>query len=335
LKDVESAAEVIKISENIMECLSPLIQVQDHSLHLTTSIGIAMFPNDGEDLYTLLKNADIALYQAKDSGRNRFQFYNHIMNLHSYAKLSLENDLRLATKRDEIVYYYQPIVDKDKKIIGTEALMRWNHPKLGLLQPGEFIGLAEETGIITQIGKAGNKKVWKEYQGWKKKFDFCCKVSINISTRQFAEHNFVPEIEKLLSELKLSPEDIELEITESIAMNNTERTYSKLKELKKLGIGISIDDFGTGYSSLSYLKNFPINRLKIDQSFVRHCMTNKQDRSIIKAIIAMGHSLGVEVIAEGIETEDQFKYLITEGCDGFQGYLFDKPIPSKEFLKWL
>lgn len=334
LHDISTIDEVIKTSENILKSFVPTMHIPNHVLHLSASIGIAVYPEDGMDIYNLLKNADTALYRAKDSGRNRFQFYDVSMNLHSYARLALENDLRLAINNDEIIFHYQPIVDKNKKLIGTEALTRWNHPTHGLLQPGEFINLAEEVGLIGMLGHEGNKKVWRQFKTWKDEHGLCCRISMNISSKHFEDKNFIYDLKATLNEFGLSADDIELEITESIAMNYTDITNNKLNELKEMGISISIDDFGTGYSSLSYLKAFPINRLKIDKSFIRHCINNVQDQSIIKAIIAVGHSLGFEVIAEGIETAEQFDFLIEQGCDGFQGYLFDKPLHPSEYTKW-
>lgn len=335
LNDVSSIDEIIKVSECILDAFGPSMHIPNQKLHLSASIGIAVYPEDGVDIHDLLKNADTALYRAKDAGRNRFQFYDVSMNLHSYARLALENDLRLAINNDEIIFHYQPIVDKNKKLIGTEALTRWNHPTQGLLQPGQFINLAEEVGLIGLLGYEGNKKVWKQFKTWKDKHGICCRISMNISSKHFENDDFIPELKETLIEYGLSPTDIELEITESIAMNNNDTTHNKLNELKDMGISLSIDDFGTGYSSLSYLKDFPINRLKIDKSFVRHCIGNIQDQSIIKAIIAVGHSLGFEVIAEGVETNEQFDFLIEQGCDGFQGYLFDKPLHPDQYLKWL
>ncbi len=335
LQDISTIDEIIKIAENILHSFIPTMHIPNQVLHLSASIGIAVYPEDGIDIYNLLKNADTALYRAKDSGRNRFQFYDVSMNLHSYARLALENDLRLAINNDEIIFHYQPIVDKSKKLIGTEALTRWNHPTHGLLQPGEFINLAEEVGLIGMLGKEGNKKVWKQFKSWKDEHGICCRISMNISSKHFEEIDFTSDLIDTLKQNGLTPNDIELEITESIAMNNNDVTNSKLNELRDMGVAISIDDFGTGFSSLSYLKSFPINRLKIDKSFVRHCTTNMQDQSIIKAIVAVGHSLGFEVIAEGVETDEQFEFLIEQSCDGFQGYLFDKPLHPDQYLKWL
>ncbi len=335
LPDISTLDDVVKTVEKILKSFELAIQIPNRSLHLSTSIGVAIYPEDGEDIFNLLKNADTALYRAKDAGRNRFQFYDVSMNLHSFAKLALENDLRRAITNDEIIFHYQPIVNKNRKLIGVEALTRWNHPTLGLLQPGEFISLAEETGLIKLLGNEGNKKVWEQCKIWKIENNFCCRVSVNISSKHFDEIDFIKEFQKSLSLFNLSPYDVELEITESIAMNNNERTTTKLNDLKNMGVSLSIDDFGTGYSSLSYLKNFPISRLKIDKSFIRNCIENSQDQSIIKAIIAVGHSLGFEVIAEGVETEDQFELLKEEKCDGFQGYLFGKPLRPENFVKWL
>ena len=335
LKNVKSKKEVLKHTDKIHASFAPIMNIKGYQLHITTSMGISMFPLDGSDIYSLLKNADTALYRAKEAGRNRLQFYNHNMDVNSYAKLSLENDLRLAIKKDEILFYYQPIVNSGRKLIGAEALMRWEHPKFGILSPGEFIGIAEDAGLIVPLGNISKKIICTQYKKWKDKYKFNTRISLNISSKHFIETNFIKDMKLTLKNCKISPKDIELEITESIAMNNAEQTTTKFADLRKLGVAISIDDFGTGYSSLSYLKTFPINRLKIDKSFVNYCTTNNQDSSIIRAIIAVGHSLGLEIIAEGVETQEQFDLLISEGCDGFQGYLFDKPLPPEEFTKWL
>lgn len=335
LTDVQNAKGVAATAQKLLNILEKPIIIDTHSLHVSTSIGIAMFSQDGEDIYTLLKNADIALYRAKEGGRNRYQFYDYSMNMQSYAKLSLENELRQTVERKEIVFHYQGIVDKEQNVIGIEALMRWQHPKLGLLYPYDFITLAEETGLIIPIGQWGMQEVLRQFKKWQDAGMGPQRIAINISTRQFAEFNLVDKIVSIVKTSGLGPENLEMEITESIAMGNTQRTNSKFKDLRNLGVSISIDDFGTGYSSLSYLKSFPVNRLKIDKSFVRHALSDEQDKSIIKAIIAMGHSLGIQIVAEGIETKEQQELLSSFGCDGFQGYSINKPIPADEFTKWL
>ncbi len=327
----DEVAEALKI---ILKSFEVPVKIEDYNLHITTSIGVSVYPNDGTDIYTLLKNADSALYKAKGAGKNRYEFYHKDMNAHFHDQLALENDLRQAITKDQIIFHYQPIVNKDKKLIGAEALIRWQHPKLGLLSPNKFIPLSEENGFITKIGDHGMDKVLNQYKKWKDDFKIKIPISINISAKHFEVPNFINDLDKMLNECNLSSREVELEITEGIAMNNTENIMSKLNSLRDMGVAISIDDFGTGYSSLSYLKSFPVNRLKIDQSFVKCCTSSNQDCSIIKAIIALGHSLGMEIIAEGVETEEQFKYLTNEGCDGFQGYLFDKPLEPEGFTKW-
>ncbi|HYF05589.1 MAG TPA: EAL domain-containing protein [Patescibacteria group bacterium] len=326
-----SINEVIAIAQRLLYSLEAPMNIEGHTLHISTSIGISLFPADGKSVHALLKNADIALYRAKEAGRNRYKLYDESMNIDSYARLALENELRQAIEKNEISAYYQPIVQKGEKLIGIEALMRWQHPTQGLLLPGNFIQLAEETDLIIPLGEACNRIIWSQYVQWNNIKPLSFRVAVNVSMRQFSEINFVQNLEASLAAYGLSPGLVELEITESIAMQNIERSHKKLKDIQAMGLTISIDDFGTGYSSLSYLKTFPINRLKIDKSFVRNCTSDKKNSSIIRAIISLGRSLGIEVIAEGVETKEQFDFLIAENCDGFQGFLFSEAIPAEKF----
>ncbi len=335
LNEIHSDHDVSTVAEKILQSLGPVMRVKDQSLHVSTSIGIAMFPNDGQDIYTLLKNADTALYRAKDSGRNRFQFYDYSMNLQSAAKLSLEQDLRDAVSEHQLEIMYQPFASmKTGKILGVEALVRWNHPKLGMLLPYDFIPLAEETGMIIPIGNWILKTVCEH---GKQIHDegFPLQFTVNLSARQFAETELIETINSILLETEFNPSSLEIEITESIAMENISRTSNKLQELKQKGVTIAIDDFGTGYSSLSYLKRFPVHKLKIDKSFLKHAITDPQDSTIIRAIISMGQSLNLKVCAEGVETDQQEALLASMKCDMIQGYLVSKPLPLPELVPWL
>lgn len=335
LNEISTAQDAARVAEKILQTMAPVMRVQDQSLHVSASIGIAMFPADGQDIYTLLKNADTALYRAKDAGRNRYQFYNYSMNLQSVARLSLEQDLRNAVNQRQLQLVYQPFINmKTGKVVGAEALVRWHHPKLGVLLPYDFIPMAEETGMIIPMGKWILKSVCLQAKKLQTA-GYNLQMTVNLSGRQFAEAELVDTITDILSKTQLEPRNIELEITESVAMENISRTSSKLNDLKKHGISIAIDDFGTGYSSLSYLKRFPVHKLKIDKSFVKHAITDSQDSTIIRAIISMGHSLGLKVCAEGVEDERQEGLLTSMGCDLAQGYLYSKPLPPLDLLNWL
>ncbi len=335
LTEIHSAQDAVRVAEKILKAFTPVMRVQDQSLHVSSSIGIALFPADGQDIYTLLKNADTALYRAKDAGRNRYQFYNYSMNLQSVARLSLEQDLRTAVNNGELRLVYQPFVNlKNGHVVGVEALVRWQHPKLGLLLPFDFIPLAEETGMILSIGNWILQTVCQEGKLLQDS-GYNLQMTVNLSARQFAEAGLVDTISDTLYETGLDARFLELEITESVAMENITRTSSKLNDLKQKGISIAIDDFGTGYSSLSYLKRFPVHKLKVDKSFVKHAITDPQDSAIIRAIISMGHSLGLKVCAEGVEEPQQQALLKSMGCDLIQGYLISKPVPPNELIDWL
>lgn len=335
INEVNSPQSMHKVATKISNAIAPVARIEDHSLHVTASMGIAMFPNDGQDIYTLLKNADTAMYRAKDAGRNRFKFYDYSMNLQSGSRLSLEQDLRTAVINGELHMDYQPFIDvKTGKVGGVESLLRWQHPKLGNILPSDFIPLAEETGMIVSIGKWILNTVCTEAKQFIYQ-DKPLKVTINLSGRQFAETELVNTVSKVLKETKFEPDYLEFEITESVAMENIVRSTTKLAELKALGVDIAIDDFGTGYSSLSYLKRFPVGKLKIDRSFIKHAMTDTQDSAIIQAIISMGQTLGLTVCAEGVEDEQQLQLLRAMGCDLAQGYLISKPLPAPMLEEWL
>ncbi len=335
LKGIQQVKEVGGICERILQVLEPVIRVQNHSLHISASIGIAISPEDGLDIYTLLKNADTALYRAKDAGRNRYQFYNYRMNLLSVEKLSLEQDLRSAMRRKELQIAYQPFIEiSTGKVRGVEALLRWKHPKLGMLYPSEFIPLAEEIGAIIPIGNWLLRTICRQGKKWQDEGLFL-KLTANLSAHQFAEPKIVETVKEVLKESRLEPEFLELEITESVAMENIGHTSSKIIDLKQSGVNIAIDDFGTGYSSLSYLKSFPVHKLKIDKSFLTNAVADSQDTAIIKAIISMGNSLGLEVCVEGVEKAKQLELLASMDCAYAQGFYICKPLFVDELTVWL
>jgi len=332
LPQIHRADKAVRLAQKMLEVLKPSFHFGNHELHITTSIGIALYPYDGEDPDTLLKNADTALYRAKEQGRNNYQLYTPAMNARAFERLALENSLRKALERREFQLHYQPQVSlQTGRVTGMEALLRWQHPDLGLVYPAEFIPLAEETGLIVALGEWGIRTACIQNQAWQRAGLPPMSVAVNLSARQFQHHNLVETIDRILKETQMDPRWLELEITETIAMQNADYTIVVLRELKGMGIQISMDDFGTGYSSLSYLKKFPIDTLKIDQSFVRDMTTDASDAAIAKAVIILAHSLKLKVVAEGVESSEQESFLREYECDAYQGFLFSNPLPAPLF----
>jgi len=314
------------------------ISIGDSEIFITLSIGISIYPVDGVNTTALLKNSDAALHQAKNEGRNNFQYYTGQMNATAWQHLKLETELRHALEREEFVLHYQPKVDMESgKIIGMEALLRWQNPERGLISPGEFIPLLEETGLILPVGEWVLRAACKQARAWLAAGIEDVHIAVNLSTLQFKQPDFAGLVLGILKEHDLDPAlgAIELELTESLLMNNAAGAVETLIKLHETGIRFSIDDFGTGYSSLSYLKRFPISSLKIDQSFVRDLSTDRDDKAIVAAIIALGHSLGLNVIAEGVETTAQLELLRKKGCNEMQGYLFSRPVPAADMTQLL
>ncbi|HYF04725.1 MAG TPA: EAL domain-containing protein [Patescibacteria group bacterium] len=336
LTELEHPTKIIQVAQKVLDVIAPVIRIQNNSLRVTASIGISAFPEDGLDLNSLLKNADIALYRAKEAGRNRYQFYNYKMNLQSARRLFIEQDLRVAVAgENQFEIAYQPFIHiQTNKIIGMEALIRWHHPRLGMLYPADFIPLAEETGMIIPMGDWLLKTACEQGRAWSEK-NLPFMVSINLSARQFAEHNIVEKISRNLEETGFDPRLLEIEITESVAMENVTRTNDKMQALKQKGVSIAIDDFGTGYSSLSYLKRFPVRKLKIDRSFIKQANSNPHDYAIVKAVIKLGQSLGLLVCAEGVENKYLLNMLSSMGCELAQGYHISKPLFVPELTEWL
>jgi diguanylate cyclase (GGDEF)-like protein len=336
---VENQANLLDISacaRRLVEQLSAPYLLGEKACHVTLSIGISVFPSDGNDSQELLKAADVAMYRAKQTGRNNYQYYLPSMNVHTLERLELELDLSHALERGEFLLHYQPKVEIATGLItGIEALLRWKHPLRGLVPLLDFIPLAEETGLIVPIGEwvlataCARTKAWQD-QGLTK-----LSVAVNLSARQFADSMLLPKLTRIIHASGIDPSSLELEITESMVMSHGESAVAVLEKLKSIGVQIAIDDFGTGYSSLAYLKRFPIDTLKIDRSFIRDIPADSGDMKITRAIIAMAHSLKLKVVAEGVETPDQLKFLRTQRCDAVQGYFLYRPLPEDEVVRVL
>lgn len=326
----EQAEQVAKC---IINTVSEPFLLENLELYTTPSIGLSMYPDDGDNKEKLIKNAEAAMYLAKEYGRNNYQFYTKELELAKIQKLRLETELRKALDNAQLMLYYQPKINiKTDEIIGMEALIRWNHPELGIVPPNQFIPLAEETGLIVSIGEWVIRTACRQTKILQNEGHKNLSVAVNISLRQFMQNNLHEVIQSILEETGLSPKYLELEITESMALD-VDYTIRALNRIKSLGVSISIDDFGTGYSSLSYLSQLPIDRLKIDQSFVRNL--NSRNQAIIKTIIDMAYNMNIEVIAEGVETAEHVKFLREHKCTEAQGYYFSKPLPTYEFDKFL
>jgi diguanylate cyclase (GGDEF)-like protein len=329
ISEVTKTQNVVKVAEKIIEMVTAPLALENHDVSITCSIGISIYPKDGADVPELLKNADTALYRAKELGKNCFQFFTVEMNAKLCQRVQLERQLRMALERDEFILHYQPKVSLTTgRIVGVEALIRWQHPEKGVVGPGEFIGPAEETGLIEPIGEWVLRRACRQIITWQKSGLTRMPVAVNVSARQFRLDALVNMVTSAIGDTGIEPSNIELEVTESLLMLNTENVQSILKELKEFGIGLSMDDFGTGYSSLSYLKRFPFDKLKLDISFVRNITREAESAAIALAVIAMAHSLNLKVVAEGVETEGQMSYLRLHGCDEMQGYYFSRPLPG-------
>jgi diguanylate cyclase (GGDEF)-like protein/PAS domain S-box-containing protein len=328
LFDIRSPSDASLVAEKILKTLRQPLNISGHQLVVTTSIGITIVPQDGTDPNSLMKNADLAMYRAKEHGRNIYQFYSEEMNINAIKRLRTEYELRRALDRNEFILYYQPKVRlEDQLVVGVECLIRWDHPDRGILSPYEFIEVAEETGAIVDMGN------WIIEEGCRTGKELCdqagrdIQIAINISPRQFKDPNLVATIRRSLRETGLNPSSMELEITETMLMGDVDAANQTVRQLHDLGVHMAIDDFGTGYSSLNYLKKFPINTVKVDRSFIMDIPSSADDKAITSAVIAMAHRLNMEVVAEGVETRDQLDFLIEHDCEFAQGYLFSKPLP--------
>jgi diguanylate cyclase (GGDEF)-like protein/PAS domain S-box-containing protein len=340
--DIDNAMSVSAIASKIRRSLAEPHQIDSHLLYATATIGISLFSSDGDDAETLIRNAETAMYKAKSLGRDTFKFFAATMNAAAHERLKLENALRLALEETTLQYapqfrvHFQPQMDiTTGRITGLEALARWQAPEFGMVPPSTFIQIAEETGLIQPLGDWIFWEACRQLRAFKDQGVTDMRVAVNLSTQQLRNENLPAVVRGALACYGLSPTELELEITESVAMHNPELTKAILGQLHELGIVLAIDDFGTGYSSLSYLKHLPIHRLKIDRSFVRDITSNHDDVAICSAIIVLGHELGLDIIAEGVETEPQRDYLKRLNCDLLQGFLYSKPLPAEEVVDFL
>lgn len=336
LENIAKPQDVSRVAQKILDSLKAPIKVLDNEFFISASIGISLFPHDGDTVDVLLKNADTAMYRAKEKGRNNYQLYSRDMNSEATNKLVMEHQLRYALEKNEMALHYQPLIDlRTKKIVGAEALIRWNHPVLGQVPPLQFIPMAEETGLIVQIGEWVLRTACKQAKTWQDAGYPPMRVAVNLSVRQFQSPDLQEIVHKILEETGLDSNWLELELTESMIMQKGDESIETLYRLNAMGIHLSVDDFGTGYSSLSYLKRFPIETLKIDQSFVRDIPKSADDVAIARAIIAMAHNLKLKVVAEAVETEEQMEFLRAHFCDEIQGYYVSRPLPPAEFEAYL
>jgi diguanylate cyclase len=331
LKHLTHVEDASRVARKAMDVLGTPIEVEGQMLRISSSIGISVFPAHGDNSTRLIANADTAMYHVKKSGRCNFVFFSPEMGAFFPKRLALENELRSALENDEFVLHYQPKVDmRSGRIVGMEALVRWQHPTRGLIMPAEFIPFAEETGIIVPLGRWVLHQACHQNRAWHKKGIRDLSVAVNISGVQFQQPNFVETVSYALAASNLQPRLLELEITETVVMQNAAEAIGMLEQLHRMGVGLSIDDFGTGYSSLNYLKRFPIHKLKIDQSFIRDISMDSDDAAIVNAIIALAHSLRLRVVAEGVERQEQLNFLRVLGNDEYQGFLHSKPLPARE-----
>ncbi|QKQ25131.1 putative bifunctional diguanylate cyclase/phosphodiesterase [Candidatus Reidiella endopervernicosa] len=337
LPEVESIGDVAHIAEKLLKSVSEECRVDNEVLKVSPSIGISLFPDDGNDIATLIKNADTAMYHAKESGRANFQFFTERLNQILLQRMEIERELSMAIQREQLTLHYQPQIDLTSgQVTGAEALLRWNHPTLGSVSPMKFIQIAEEAGLIGEIGVWVLGQVFAFAARWNRHPQLSQLVfSANVSARQLEDTAFAESVERLLNESGFPADRLELEITETAIMEDIQRSIPPLTELKSLGVKIAIDDFGTGYSSLNYLKRLPISRLKIDRSFISDIPEDKSDERITHAIINLAQSLNLEVIAEGVESEEQTRFLIEAGCLNAQGFFYARPLAEHDFVAFV
>ncbi|MFG1490540.1 EAL domain-containing protein, partial [Oceanospirillum sp. HFRX-1_2] len=326
-----AALNAQRITNRILEVMAKPFHIGQHVIHISASVGIRLFPDDDNDIKNIVKQADTALYRAKSNGKNTFHFYRPSMQLLADQHLAMERALHTALENNELYLHYQPQVDHNFSIMGTEALIRWQHPEQGFVPPDQFIGLAEETGLIIPIGRWVLEQACNQLAQWQK--DGLCpdqfRMAVNISAKQFDHPQFLNVLSEVIDNTGVDPNKLELELTESLLVKNMDATITRMDAIRSMGIALSIDDFGTGYSSLKYLKQMPINQLKIDKSFVMDLLTDSNDRAITETIIAMASHLQMEIIAEGVEDAAIMDMLIKLGCTHFQGYYFSRPVSAE------
>src|SRR5450755_165338 len=334
LSEIAHSQDAEGCAAKILSALSAPVRIDEHDLYITASIGIATYPDDGNDAETLLKHADLAMYHAKANGFNTFQFFEPGMNARAAERQLLENGLRHAIEREQFVLHYQSKINlATGAIVGVEALVRWCHPERGLILPGQFLAIAEESGLIVPIGRWVMTECCNRARAWRDAGLPPIRMAINISAVELRTKGFVSGVRAMLTQAKLEPSDLELELTETFLLQNADSTAAVLEALKDVGVRLALDDFGTGYASLSHLRRFPIDTLKIDRSFVRDIAMDSDDASIVRAVIGMGKSLDMQVVAEGVETPEQFDFLRQQGCPEGQGYYFSEPIVAAEFAR--
>jgi len=334
VEEVTDSARVAHVARKLLDALLVPYRLDGHAVHVTASIGVALFPEDGDDERTLMKHADIAMYRAKDAGKNNYQFYSAQMNQHSHALLALESDLRYALQRDEFRLHYQAKLDvASGRITGVEALLRWQHPVLGLVKSAHFVPLAEETGLIIALGRWVMERACAQNRAWQRQGLPPLRMAVNLSARQFNDDNLLDDIGACLSRSGMDPTLLELEITESTVMHNPDQVLHVLDGLRSMGVRVAIDDFGVGYSSLAQLKRLPIDVIKLDRSFIQDCPDNAVDVAIAQAVVGIGRSLDLQVVAEGVETARQLRFVRDSGCHEIQGYLFSAPVPAEQFVQ--
>jgi predicted signal transduction protein with EAL and GGDEF domain len=326
----EAAAEAEAVAQKVLMSLNQPYVVDGTEMHSTPSIGLALFRDAQQPVQELLKRADLAMYQAKAQGRNTLCFFDPAMQAAASARSVLEGDIRQGLLRHEFVLHYQPVVDESGQVLGAEALVRWNHPLRGMVPPGDFIPLAEQTGLILSLGRQVLAMACEQLAQWAQApLTAGWTVAVNVSAQEFRQPDFVQQVLSVLNDTGAEPRQLKLELTESLLLHDVEDSILKMQALRTLGMGFSLDDFGTGYSSLSYLKRLPLDQLKIDQSFVRDVLTDPHDATIACTIVTLARSLGLDVVAEGVETEGQRAFLLNNGCRQFQGYLFGRPGPAE------
>jgi diguanylate cyclase (GGDEF)-like protein/PAS domain S-box-containing protein len=336
LSEVEQPEHTAVTARRMLQAVAVAHPIDGHDLHISTSIGVSVYPDDGLDAETLIKNADTAMYQAKENGRQSYQFFRPAMNVRAVERQSIEENLRRALERHEFTLHYQPKIDlRTGAITGAEALIRWMHPTRGLISPAHFIPVAEDCGLILPIGAWALREACTQARAWEYAGLSATTMAVNVSAMQFRSENFLEGLFSILDETGLNPRSLELELTESVLMKRAEFTASVLQTLREFGVRVAVDDFGTGYSSLSYLRKFPLDALKIDQSFIRQITTTPDETSIVSAIIRMGQSLKLRVIAEGVETPEELAFLHAHQCDEAQGFYFSRPVPHEQFAKLL
>jgi len=336
LSEVERPEDAAITARRMLQALAEAHSIDQHDLHVTTSIGVSVYPDDGLDAETLIKNADTAMYQAKENGRQSYQFFKPAMTVRAVERQSIEESLRRALERQEFALHYQPKINlRTGEITGAEALIRWTHPIRGAVSPAQFIPVAEDCGLIRPIGRWVLREACKQARAWVDAGLPLATMAVNISAMEFRDENFLEGVFAILKDTGLDPRSLELELTESVLMRRVESTESILKTLRARGVHLAIDDFGTGYSSLSYLRKFPVDALKIDQSFVRQITTAPDETTIVTAVISMGRSLKLQVVAEGVETQEELAFLQAHQCDEAQGYHFSRPVLPKQFAKLL